>query len=1759
MDVFALREKLTEDYFSYASSFVRIRDERITEKFEDSLKDCVFWPSPLIQLNPIFASGGTVADLIADGWLHPECERIFRKGKAEGAGQTIRFHRHQRQAIEIARRGHHYILTTGTGSGKSLAYIVPIVDHVLRRGKGQGIQAIIVYPMNALANSQAGELEKFLHQGYPEGQAPVTFARYTGQENATQRQQIITQPPDILLTNYVMLELIMTRPRERKLIERAKGLRFLVLDELHTYRGRQGADVSLLLRRVRDRLKTADQEILFVGTSATLASGGNRGSEDSYQAQKIQVAKVGTQLFGTTVQPEHVIGETLERATPEVINEGALRLAVQQGKNLIAVAPTDYDTFVAHPLSAWIENTFGLRKTEEKFVRQEPKTIPTAAQDLSQLTAVAPSVCAEIIQGWLLAGYRCEGHPETGLAPFAFRLHQFISPGSTFYATIELEAQRYITLSGQQFVPGHRNRVLYPLCFCRECGQEYYTIRLTKKEDEDEALPEGEQPRQVLGREFGDEQSEGEAGYLYLNSHNPWPSNIEDLLAGDYLPDDWLEERGGVRRIRPHRRKQLPRPIRLNSQGVEDQNGLDCVYLPTPFMFCLHCRVSYAARQGDFGKLATLSLEGRSSATTLLSLAAIQALKASDLEKQAQKLLSFTDNRQDASLQAGHFNDFIEVGLLRGAIYRAVKQAGQPGLTHEVIAEKVFEALNLPLEFYASDPQVRFLAQQQTQQALREVLGYRIYRDLRRGWRVTLPNLEQCGLLEIRYDSLDEVCQADDIWQAFHPALAATTPAVRRKIAKVLLDHMRRELAIKVNYLDNTHQERIKQRSNQHLVDPWAIDEDERLDYAKILFPRSSSGDQYSGPHTYLSARGGFGLYLRRPKTLPDYDAAVHGRLGLDETQQIIRELLEGLRVAGLVEQVLEPKEASGNSGDVPGYQLVAAAMRWVAGTGERTFHDPIRVPQESEDGNRPNRFFVDFYRQAEKILGKSYLRDLRAHEHTAQVPYDERETREQKFRRGELPILYCSPTMELGIDIAELNVVNLRNVPPTPANYAQRSGRAGRSGQPALVFTYCARGNQHDQYFFKHPKRMVAGVVAPPQLDLTNEDLLRAHIQAIWLAEADIDLKDSLKEILDMASGDEARGTPPPLSLLPEIQQLVESSPARQAARQRAKRVLQTIPDLKQKQAEALLESTMQQIGRVFDQTCERWRQLYRSALLQVKVQEAIRLDPTRPQTDKRQAERLRQEALSQIDLLTEVSNVAQSDFYSYRYFATEGFLPGYSFPRLPISAFIPARRGRQRDEFLSRPRFLAISEFGPRGIIYHEGSRYLINKIIMPVAAQEEAADPLTTTQIKQCPQCGYIHPLSANQNYDLCQRCSTTLDPPLQSLLRLQNVVTKRRDRINADEEKRLRLGYELRTGYIFSERDGQPDIRTALIEYDDFRMHLTYAQTATLWRINLGWTRRKNKDQHGFVLDIERGYWQRNEQAVDDPDDPLSNQTKRVIPYVEDSRNCLILEPQGRGLEIEVLASLQAALKRAIEAVYQLEDNELAAEPLPEAANRRAILFYEAAEGGAGVLRQMVDDPTACMNVAREALRICHFDPETGENLHPDPTAKEDAETGVPCEAACYDCLLSYSNQREHLSLDRLRIRKLLLILAEATVSPSPTGTTRRAHLEALLALCESGLERQWLQAVQAGGLRLPDAAQPYLEDCQTRPDFIYKKDGVYAAIYVDGSPHDNPTRQARDQQQQECLEDYGYQVLRFGYRDDWHTLFAQNKHIFGGGA
>lgn len=1734
MNIFDFRNNLVGDYASYVRSFIRIRDHNIDRVVTTSLEDGRLWPEPLLQLNPNFEPGGSIDELIEGGVLHPTCGSIFRIDKSDEntVGSSLRLHQHQRQAIDIATSGNPFVVTTGTGSGKSLTYIIPIIDHVLKHGSGNGIQAIIVYPMNALANSQEGELRKFLTHGFPKDDPPVTFRRYTGQEGREARNEILVDPPDILLTNYVMLELLLTRPQEKGLIDAAKGLRYLVFDEIHTYRGRQGADVAMLIRRAREYFGASG--IQCVGTSATMSSGG------SVKNKQQVVANVTSRIFGVEISPDHVVGETLRRVTPAIdfTNDNAaltqLKAAVKDSK---ALDNLSYEDFVTSPLASWIETKFGLEVEDsaengaKPLIRTTPKRISGedgVAADLADLTGFDQKICEQALQSALLSGYR-KSDPNTGRRAFAFRLHQFLSKGDAIYASAEKPDSRHITLDGQQYVPGsNRNKVLLPLAFCRECGHEYYTVWLNREPASDEIVRLT--PRQLS--QTKPEESNLEPGFLYFSDEKPWPT-AESSEEYERLPDDWLELTGTNLKLKYHHRKKRPQEVRVDPEGMVGMGGMTAHIVAAPFRFCLCCGVMYPGRQGDYSKLNVFSSEGRATSTTILSLSAVRQLqdKAYDLPLSARKLLSFTDNRQDAALQAGHFNDFVQIGLLRSALCRAVIQAGEDGIENQDITKRVFDVMRLEFAEYAQNPDMFEGARRRVHEALREVLGYRLYQDLKRGWRVTSPNLEQVGLLTIRYHSLEDFCADDRYWQEIHPALVGATHVQRQRVSQVLIDTMRKQLSIRTQYLDSEYQETIRNKSYQRLKEPWAFDPRERFEYAAVTYPRSRRENDHREAF-FLSARGGFGRFLRRSDTFPHLSEVP----GLEETDQIIRDLLRTLHRAALVEEVKAPR----NEEDVAGYQVNADAMIWCVGDGTAGT-DPLSTVNIPEDERTANRFFSTFYREL-----AAQLSGIEAKEHTAQVSNSDREERERAFRVGELPVLYCSPTMELGVDIKSLNVVNLRNVPPTPANYAQRSGRAGRSGQPALVFTYCSSWNSHDQYFFKRQEEMVAGVVEAPRLDLSNEELIRSHVHAVWLAETGADLKSSLSEILDLSS----EGLP----LVTNIAHDFARPSARAQALVRTRRVLSDISaDLESSpwHHDSWLAETLDRAAISFERACGRWRDLYLAALEQIDTQNAIIRDASAEPKRREQAERIRGEAVRQRDLLIRSESGVYSDFYSYRYFASEGFLPGYSFPRLPMTAYVPGQyRKNDEGEYLSRPRFLAISEFGPRAFVYHDGGKYRVNRVLFTPGSGGQA-----DVVAKRCNTCGYLH---TDGGQDVCESCGAELPHAMDSLLRLQNVSTKRVERINSDEEERQRLGYEITTAIRYRNESNDLTHRYAEVQGTKGSIAtLTYGQATTLWRINLGWRHRKDKQQHGFVLDLERGYWE-NDSALEQRDDilsdedPLSERIKRVIPYVEDRRNSLVWKPT-HSLEENKMASLQAALKNAVQTLYQLEDNELAAEPLPDSTNRNALLFYESAEGGAGVLRQIVDEADAIVRVARMALELCHFDPDTG-----DDTGGRLAG-GERCESACYDCLMSYSNQRDHLLLDRFSIRELLLELASAKVEASPGSMPRAQHLMHLRRLTESDLEREFLDLLEREGRRLPSHAQYTIDlpdGSSTRVDFFDEAHRL--VIHIDGPYHDAPHRQEDDVRIDAGLGDLGLVPLRFHYtrKRTWSDLMNEHAYAFG---
>lgn len=1615
MDAFGIRNKMIDGYRSFSEGFVDIQDPDIAKVVEEQSSKGRQWPDPWLSLNPSFKSGGSISELVNRGLLHDECRRVFRvKNSPDDQGaRELTLHQHQADAVNIANSRQSYVLTTGTGSGKSLAYILPIVDHVLRNGSGKGVQAIIVYPMNALANSQREELEKFLLNGY-DGRPPVTFQRYTGQEDAETRQEILKNPPDILLTNYVMLEYVLTRPDERSsLISAAKGLRFLVLDELHTYRGRQGADVAMLVRRLRDACEAQDT-LQCVGTSATMSSEGT--SED----QKNDVGRVASRIFGTSIPGKNVVMESLMRVTNDrTPMDSALASAVRERSDAefsIASLAANYSALQNDPLASWIEDEFGLHVEEGtgRLVRATPQTVDKAAEKLASQINHESSDCSRAIRATLLAGSQSR-HPETNRPLFAFRLHQFVSKGGSVFVSAEAEKTRAIETNFQVTLPNERR--LYPLAFCRECGQEYLMVTKAETASGTTFLARHELRIQK-------DNPEGQDGYLFVSSDAEWP---RDPMAEDRLPSSWRTESPRGPRVAETKRDRIPERYLIRPDGrasAEEVQTLDggqlAAWIPGSLGFCLGCRVTYEAiRSGEYSKLVTLDQEGRSSAVTVIATRLVQLLKSDagqDLDSDAKKLLTFVDNRQDAALQSGHLNDFVQVAQLRASLVRALQQAPEEGLPATELGESLVSCLDLSLGEYSKveDP----LDPRPAKRALHQVLTYRALRDLQRGWRITLPNLEQTGLMVVDYPHAKLLAEQEHRWVDTHYLLRDAEPAQREEIIRVLLDEFRRVLAVEADEFTQEWLDKLRAQSTEHLKGVWAVNDRERAPETGLAVPESMREGQKGRNLLMITGKSGFGRWLRRPERFGS-------PLTPSEANEVIEDLVHLLAKHGLISYIPGKRQQ--------GYQLKLSAMLLRAGDGVAGAADPIRRSYHADRKPRVVKFFRDLY--GEQAAG---LAGLRAAEHTAQVPGPVREAREKEFGNADLPLLFCSPTMELGVDIKSLNAVAMRNVPPTPANYAQRSGRAGRSGQPALVVTYCASGNAHDSYYFDRSNLMVSGQVQPPRLDFANEDLVKSHVHAVWLAEtlslSGTGLGSKMSGVLDLGA--------PGYPIKQDMVDILRDGRAAQAARVRAASLVAAISDELETTIwwdKAWADRVIDHAVTNFDRACSRWRDLYRNATMEREQAFRAANDASATKKDRDAANRRSNEAYQRIQiLLNDTNGYGQSDFYTYRYLASEGFLPGYSFPRLPLAAFIPGQTSRRDDSnstWLQRSRFLAISEFGPQSFIYHEGSRYQVTKVSLPRGGDGDDASDVAMSEARICNACGYLH--ERNVGLEVCEQCGTDLGGSWKNLMQLQSVITVRRERISADEEERNRQGFELMTNYRFAGSITQPRRAEAAVSVDGTIVaDVVYGDGATVRVTNVGRANRKNKNEHGFWLDLVSGQWlsEAKANAADDeevdPDAVPLDQSKRkdmVIPYVEDHRNIAVLR-WSEHLDETQATTAQYAVERGIEAVFQLEDSELTSELLPDADERGRILFVEAAEGGAGVLRRLQAEPDALAKVAAKALDILHIDPATGQE-------REDA-----CVRGCYRCLLSYGNQRFHEKIDRRTVRDLLWGLCRSVTTP-----------------------------------------------------------------------------------------------------------------------
>jgi superfamily II DNA/RNA helicase len=1716
MDIFEVHRRIMGDYASYIRSFVSISDDEMRNRVEQHLNDGHLWPEPLLTFNPSFAKVGKIEELVASGILAAPLGDAFR---------GYELFEHQLEAIQLGAAGNDFVVTSGTGSGKSLTYIAAIFDHLFKSGNPMpnGVTAVIVYPLNALVNSQEEELRRYA-ENYSKARHgekfPIRFAKFTGQEDKTRRDELEAEPPHILLTNYMMLELLLTRGGQRNLREAIYDeVKFLVFDELHTYRGRQGADVGMLIRRIRSRAK---HPVVCIGTSATMISVG------SIAEQKQQVAKVAEQLFGKPFKPEAVVRETLVAKFPGAPKLEALKSAVASPVNMDAPE----SALLAHPTAAWLEACIALAEREGQLVRNKPLRFSDVTSLLAEQTGHSQSQCDQHLREVLLwlggTNKRLldEGKRYTHLP---FKLHQFFSQTGAIYVTLDRGAERHITLQAGYHVVGEPDRPLFPAVFSRYSGE---TLLCVSKD------PAG---RKLIPRTFypsQDEEDDITRGYVIPNA-DLW--NPETDL--ELLPDSWLDvNSAGQIRVQKKYKARMPQRIYYDTHGNcsdEPREGwMQGWFMTAPLLFDPTSGLMPDRQTKDSTKLSQLGTEGRSTATSISAFAILTRMAELGYRLRDQKLLSFTDNRQDAALQAGHFNDFMDVVRLRSAIRKAVETAAGKELRLTTLGRAVRIASGLQFDDYATGgsdlPEFRKRIYEET---LESYFAFRSIHDLRRGWRVVLPNLEQCALLQIDYDHLDELAAMDKLWTDV-PLFNQISAGDRRELIRVTLDFFRHEFALQSeSYLTEAKIKEHATAFRERLRAPWRYeDEDDIPSPASI---RTESLTRYSRRETRsIGPQSGYGRFVRRfaqDKLKRDLKAS--------DYQDFIEKLLAALENKAGYLTSSEAKNREGKPTRL--YQLKLTEVIWKPGDGQSVRADAVKLRAYKTLTLRPNPFFKEVYRR-DYGIGKLLL----AADHTGQLNYKDKQDREDRFRaewkmkdgrddeseirRRSISSLFCSPTMELGIDIGGLSVVHMRNAPPNPANYAQRSGRAGRSGQPALVFTFCGSQSNHDRHYFNNQPDLVAGQVVPPRLDLLNEELLRTHLHAIFLSEIGLPgLKGSVPDLLDLNQST--------LPLREDVAGALNLKPA-EAARVRSA-FERAIADFRHKlTGESVawfsigwIDAELGCLKERLDESLERWRGLYRSAQTQLTLASQKINSGLYPASSPEFKEAQLEQRLSQrqLDLLrNEVTSGELSEFYVYRYLAAEGFLPGYNFTRLPLRVMLPGSDASV--EFISRPRHIALREFGPNNVIYHKGQKFEITQLLgdPPGNRFENAVVSIKPGYFlrgdegkrDRCPFSGEDLTSQANKEH-------------LHYLLQLGETRATQRSRITCEEEERVTKGYDIST--YFTLDDLTQIGSTGLVKASgEILLRLRYLPTARLVWVNRKW-RIAREDKNGFAIDVKTGAFVSDRRRAELTDKGESTDHIRdVMFYTTNIADALYVEPvPALGLDEDGVLTLQFALKRAMERVFQIEPAELGVTAIGDPENPN-ILYYEAAEGTLGILSQLVEQTGPWRRVIEEAMKVCQFDTDT--SLSP----------------ASYDNLLDYYNQRHHPRLNRWLIKGALEKLAACSFESvkSPPYADYEDHYQRLSRQIDptSSTERKFLDYLHTEGLRLPDAAQKTFDGIYVQPDFFYEPN---VWVFCDGTPHDDSTVRADDEAKRQAIINAGGEVVVWYYRASLEELIRGRGDIF----
>ena len=1056
-------ERITEKYKRYLKTIFQIADKDYAEQLKAELDQPeILAKGPYLDVVDSFKRGKTIRKLIEMGVISDTFEKLNFPIDRE-------LYLHQEEAIIKCSKGKNIVVSTGTGSGKTESFLIPILRELTKeQSEGKltpGVRALIIYPMNALANDQIERLRNILAD-CPE----ITYGSYTGQTKQSyskalqeyrilngginpkeneliSREQMLQTPPHILLTNYAMLEYLMIRPKEMPLFEGKYALnwKFIVLDEAHIYNGSTGIEVSMLLRRLKSCLPKKD--IQYILTSATL------GSDE----QDREVAEFASRLCNSVFHKENVIRAI--RLKPDYESMNIKRYSLADYRNLAAAIERENEEDIQKSLKMFgIEAGADLHLDVYKqvisdknywdireYLQQRPLTIYSLAEKMNCTNQ-------EIENFVIVAAFAMKENAQL----FDAKYHMFIKACDSAFVTLGKSKKLMLTRNKQIYDKAHEYAV-FEMAVCTFCHAIY-----------------------LIGKR-------NEQGYFVQMGMRDDLASKEILYLGDTVSDEDDEHSLKKENLTVEEYRLCSRCGKLmlpNANGNErcEHEAEDYVKVfrvqkkrdvLTKCVSCENVNTRGVLRQFFAGQEAVTSVLGTALFEELPSYKIVKERIITEENEfsfdeennsyyinmrepeSAKQFIAFSDSRQAAAFYASYLDQTYVAILYKRLIVETLRKKKFHGNVEQFVGylQANFE------DFHIITDESMVTEKEAWKAVLNEMVdGYANNALQNLGFFEITVDCKSCPTLTKMNLSSEDVSNIINIFlQSMMQDAAISYPVIMTQTDKEFYTYNGHEGSFTLS--DST-----KNTRSSSFLPSKAGGCNKRLGYIEKLFSQISPG-----------------------RTRADANKLLESFWNLMVKKEFI--INEG------VEYKVNTKKLYLNS-EAEFYQCTSC--RKITPYNVKNICPTHRCNGKLKKINLADTLKDNHYY---RMYQDMEIRPLRVVEHTAQLSKEKAYTYQTLFKEKKIDVLSCSTTFEMGVDVGSLETVFMRNVPPSPANYAQRAGRAGRSiHSVAYALTFCNKGN-HDFTYFSQPEAMIRGKIKAPVFKVENDKIGIRHVFASALA----------------------------------------------------------------------------------------------------------------------------------------------------------------------------------------------------------------------------------------------------------------------------------------------------------------------------------------------------------------------------------------------------------------------------------------------------------------------------------------------------------------------------------------------------------------------------------------------------------------------------------------------------------------------------------